>query len=92
MRYSTGDRVRVVAHLQEGDGFGVYVNPAMVPLRGKICTISQVNDNSYHLKESSRVHQDYYWTEDMFEPAYEYPFAKYLESHFLLRRRNAHTG
>ena len=54
MKYKVGDKVRVREDLEYGKKYGNNsVNSSMLPLKGKIVTISSIINGFYKLKENS---------------------------------------
>ena len=66
MKYKVGDKVRVRNDLEVGKYYGKDLAvEEMTFWRGKIVTISALEDDGYRIKEDN-----WFWTEEMLEPAY----------------------
>lgn len=81
LKFKVGDRVQVKSTLEEGHGFGCYVNKEMVLLKRQIFTIESIDSSSrYHFKGLCWV-----WTDDMLEekilkPTYTKELQKVIDS------------
>lgn len=69
MKYKVGDKVRIkssseLVALNAIQSVAYYVNEDMLYFSGKVCTISEVYDDCYLLKEDE---QDWYWTDEMID-------------------------
>ena len=64
MKYKVGDKVRVREDLEVGEWYGedTFVSK-MVPFKGKVVTISNIESSFYRLKEDSGI---WSWTTELF--------------------------
>lgn len=67
MKYKVGDKIKIREDLVEGEWYGYeYFSKYMKKFLGKVCTISDINENTYVLEEDDESIK-WYWTDEMIE-------------------------
>ncbi len=67
MKYKVGDKVRIREDLIAGEYYGCeYFSSFMNYFLGKVCTISDMDENTYLLKEDEDTCK-WRWTDEMIE-------------------------
>ena len=71
MKYKVGDKVKIRADLIEGEYYGCeYFSCYMKKFLGKVCTISDIYEDAYILKEDEETWK-WRWTDEMIEDVKE---------------------